>query len=343
MVLEKGKRLFRDGLYGDALLQFEDASQNRKELFEQSERALIEVLSQSDVRSLGDDLSAVEKHIDTHNLHAARSALDVLYKTVEVISLSNSVSKALSTLKRLKGYPEAEYWKGEVFRVEGESSIALSQYEKALTGQALLEIPAEAISIRYKIALLRASRREYLEMEKQLIAIIATDALWSAQKQDFARNAMVHTLINDGVDRFLTLYRHSSPATYKAHQELGLYYYRTGRHDRALSQFVFAFLDGSTTIIEELRAADQDFSFSTFISILDASLGSRNNAGKYIQSAEYYKTVYYLAASLFANGHRKTASEIWRILAARAEAGEWKGLASKQIIAPFIEPSTDTP
>ena len=343
MILEKGKRLFQDSLYGDALMRFEDAIKNRHDLFDQSERDLIDVLSRSDVRRYGDDLAKVEEHINSHKLNAARLALDALYKVVEKKSLANSVQNVLSQFKALKDYPEAEYWKGEVFRVEGELSIALAQYEKALSSAALLEIPDEARMIRYKIASLRASRREYNEMEKQLLSIIAEDTLWSSQSQNFARESMNRTLINDGVDRFLTLYRHASASTYKAHQDLGLYYYRTGRHDRAFSQLVFAFLDGSTTVIDELRSADQDFTFTKLSTALDAARGRRSSAGEFLQNSEYFKTLYYLGASLYANGQRKRANEIWRLLVARPEAGEWAGRASKQIAAPYIEPSTDTP
>lgn len=343
MILEKGKRLFNEKLYGDALLQFEDALRKRRSVFEQSERALIDVLSRPDVRVLADDLSAVENHIDSHNLLAARAALDILYKTVDVSALTNSVEKTLKKLKALKAYPEAEYWKGEVFRIEGESSIALSQYERALSAQDQLEIPEEALTIRYRIAALRASRREYVEMEKQLVAIIMSDPLWSDQKESFVRDAMARTLIHDGLDRFLALYRHSSPMTYKAHRDLGLYYYRTGRHDRAYSQLIFAFLNSSTTILEELRSADQEFVFTTFSAVLDTARSPRNNAGNYIQSSEYFKTLYYLAASLYANGHRNTALELWRIIAARQEAGEWKGRSGKQLASPFVESSTETP
>lgn len=342
MILEKGKRLFQEGLFGDALLRFEDAIRVKRDLYENAHRSLVDVLSTAELRRYGDNLQAVETHIETNKMLGARDALAALYRTTDKERLSNSVDRALALLRSLRDYPEAEYWKGEVFRVEGELGIALSQYEKALSRADVLEIPAESRLIRYKMAELRAARREYNEMERLLLSIIAEDPLWSAQSRDFARNAMLRTIASDGADRFLTLYRHASPATYKAHRDLGVYYYRTGRHDRAFVQLLFAFLIGATNIIDELRRSDHEYEFASFAAALDLSR-SRQEAGAFIRNSEFFKTLYYLAASMHANGHRSSAAELWRLIRGRSEAGEWNGRSVLQLASPFIEPSTETP
>ena len=342
LLLEQGKRLFRDGLYGDAMLRFEDAIRTRRGFFGNSEQAFIDALSLPDVRRLGDDLSAVESHVDSHRLHAARSALDTLYTVVARESLSNSAQKALAALKALKAYPEGEYWLGEVFRVEGETAIALIQYQKALDAQALLDIPDDVRTIRYRMASLYSARREYNPMEAQLLRILSEDSLWSDQNRNFAREAMMKTLVSDGVDRFLVLYRHASPGTYEAQKDLGVYYYRTGRHDRAYAHLLFAFLIGATAAIDELRSENHEFSFGSFAFAL-AEAQSLASTREYLKNSEYYKTLYYLAAALYANGYRKPATEVWRLAADTPAAGEWGRRAARQLVSPFIEPSTETP
>lgn len=342
LLLEQGKRLFRDGLYGDAMLRFEDAIRTRRGLFERNEQSLIDTLSMPDVRRLGDDLTAVEAHIDSHKLHAARTALDTLYSAVEKDSLANSAQKALAALKTMKAYPEGEFWLGEVFRIEGETAIALSQYQKALDAQSVMEIPDEARTIRYRMAALHAARREYKAMEAQLLKIVSEDQLWSDQKRNFVRESMTRTLSSEGIDRFLILYRHASYATYEAQKDLGVYYYRTGRHDRAYSHLLFAFLIGATALIDELRAEDHEYVFGSFTSLL-AGAQARDATKEYLKNSEYYKTLYYLAAALYANGHRKPAAEIWRLTADVSASGEWGRRASRQLASPYVEPSTETP
>ena len=128
MLLEKGKRLFREAAYGDAILMFEDAIRQRRALYERSRQALVDAMSLTEVRRLGDSLDAVEQYIDAQKLAAARSALDVLYDLAPKASLRGSAAAALSKMSELRSYPEGEYWLGEVFRVEGETALALTQY-----------------------------------------------------------------------------------------------------------------------------------------------------------------------------------------------------------------------
>ncbi len=342
MILEKGKRLFQEGSYGDALLKFEDAIRVRREQYDNSKSALVEALSTFELRRLGDDLSSVESYIDSHNLHRARSALNALYGVAEKSEFNNSVNSVLSRLSDLEWYPEAEYWKGEVFRIEGETGVALIQYQKALDHAAVLEIPAEATSIRYRAAELRAVRLEYNEMEKILTKILEADSLWTSAKDGFARDAMARTIANDGADKFLKMYRHASPMTLRAHRMLGVYYYKSGRHDRALTQLLAAFLIASTEVLDALSRNNHEFAYTTLSAALDASYRIED-IEKYILDTKYYSILYYLAASLYANGHRQSSAALWRIVAKMPGAGEWAGRSSRQLVKPEIEEPTENP
>ncbi len=342
MLLEKGKRLFREGLYGDAMIQFEDAIRSRRSLFEGAERSFIDALSMPDVRNLGDDLAAIEAHIEARRLLAAGGALATLYSIVERESLSNSAQRALSRFKDLKAYPEAEYWLGEVYRIEGETAIALAQYQKALDARSQMEIPEEARIVRSRMAMLHAQRREYNAMESQLLAILSEDPLWSDQRRGFVRDAMIRNLVSDGVDRFLVLYRHENTATYEAQRDLGVYYYQTGRHDRASSHLLFAFLMAATSVIEEVGSESHEYVFTSFSATLKAAY-ALEPVREHLKTAEFPKVLYYLAASLYANGRRPAATELWRLASTYPDSGEWGRRSARQLAAPFIEPSTETP
>ena len=256
--LEQGKVSFRSGDYGSALLYFEDARRQRRAMYERMEQDFINLLSINEVRRLGDSLDWVERYANERHYAAVTAALEELYYRVPKESLNNSAAAALAVFGRLKDYPEAEFWIGETYRVEGELGLALSQFRKAYVQRELFENQGFDMDLQYKIAGILKTRQEYNEMEKLYLSIINTsDTLWqnaarADQQRDtaipyaqasasFASQAMTRTLENDGVSRFLTLYRYNNVRVEEAHRLLGFYYAVSGRPS-AQQHLMYAFL-----------------------------------------------------------------------------------------------------
>jgi len=377
--LEFGKQMFRSGDYGNALLFFEDARRDRRAMYEQMERDIISLLSINDVRRIGDSLERVEQYSYDRRYSSASAAFEELYYRVEKTSLNNSAKAALEAIGRLKDYPEAEYWIGEVYRTEGELSLALSQYRRAYSMRGNLEDPGFSVTLQYKIADVLRSRIQYTEMESALLSIInSLDTLWinanlaeitrinnaGSQRADtpsipyaqasasFARTAMKGTLENDGINRFLELYRYNNSAVEQAHRLLGFYYVLSGRGS-AQDHLMFAFLIQNTIIIEELTRHQFDFRFTTLTEERDnqaRNLAELTEAVKrnqvilrYMEEVDYYKTAYYLASSLYRNSKAAIARNIWSFLASVPYAGEWHYRAINQIRSPHLEPIVEMP
>jgi len=253
LTLEQGKLFFRSGDYGSALLRFEDARRQRRANFEQMERDLIHLLSHRDVRRIGDSLDRVERYSRDMHYTGATAALEELYYRIPKASLNNSAAKALEELGKLKDYPEAEYWIGEVYRVEGEYPLALTQYRRALSMRNLLEDPGFSVTLQYKIGNLLLIRQEYNEMERTYFSVINEfDTLWrnasdavntrtenarietagartapvpyAQASASFTSAAMTRTLENEGIGRFLEMYRYNNSLVEPAHRQLGLFY-----------------------------------------------------------------------------------------------------------------------
>jgi tetratricopeptide (TPR) repeat protein len=268
----------------------------------------------------------------------AADALKELYYRIPKESLHNSANTALTELRRLKAYPEAEYWIGESYRIEGEMGIALSQYQKAYNDRALLETPGFDTEILYKIADLRRIRREYNEMTSILEEILKTDSMWS--RESFNRANMMRSLETNGINRFLVLFRHNEPMAERAHRILGLYYYASGRHNRAAEHLLFAFLIQNTLVIDSLLKTKYDYTFTSLDALIRDTAGKREILS-YMDEVEYYRTMYYLANSLYGNNRRATAREIWTFLSANA-AGEWRGRAAAQLRSPELDQVPET-
>ncbi|MDR2490622.1 MAG: hypothetical protein LBD20_04375 [Spirochaetaceae bacterium] len=336
-VLEEGKRNFSAGAYGEALLDFEDARNIRFAMYSRMEQDMIEVLSIGEVRRYRDNLNLVDQYVNEHGQYRAREALDELYYRVGRETLGGSVQRALDSFKALKEYPEADFWIGETYRLEGELAISEKQYRKALQNRRLLESPGFAVEIQYHLANILKERRRFQDMEDCYADILKNDVLWQ-ESEKFVRQAMSRTLKTEGINRFLTMYRYKNPATEKAHRNLGLYYLSSGRHNKALDHLMFAVLIQNSTIIEEQIRKQFDFSFVSLENLRN-SLERRKELKQYMNDVDYYQTLYSLAAASFANGEETAAHEIWRFLAAAPEAGEWSQRSKIRLTNPQIEDS----
>jgi tetratricopeptide (TPR) repeat protein len=351
--LERGKLMFRQGDYGNALLVFEDARRQRRIAYERMERDLIDLLSLNEVRRLRDSLDWIEKYIQEKRYAGAAEALGELYYRIPRDTFNNSAAAALTALQTLKDYPEAELWIGETYLAEGELALALTQFQKALALHPLFENPGFKAELSYKIAAIRRTRQEYKEMERVLLSIINTDNIWNgagsnetptdAEKQDtFAKQAMLRTLENSGINRFITMYRYGNTESKKAHRLLGYHYYSSGRHAPALEHLMFAFMIQNTVIIDEIKRAQYDYTFASLDALM-AEIGGRPLLSEYAEKNDYYKTAYYLAASLYGNGKTSSARDIWRTLSAQSRAGEWQVRAAAQYRSPYVEKIIEMP
>jgi tetratricopeptide (TPR) repeat protein len=338
LTLEEGKRFFRNGEYGEALRRFENARDARKNRFAALERDFITVLSIHQVRRFKDDLGLVELYIQKEYRTAAAAALAELYHRVPREKLGNSASKALTELGRLKEYPDAEYWIGESYRAEGEYGVALAQFQKAYDNRNLLENPGFGTEILYKMADLYRLRGEEENMAAKLEEILLTDPSWS--RESFARSAMVQSAANNGMDRFLVLYRNNKAGLEKAHRLLGRFYYASGRHNRAMEHFLRSFLIQNTVIIEKLKEERYDYSFTTLPALMNSIEGSERSLRRlletYMADSEYYRTLYYLANSFYGNGQTPRAREIWAFLRNNGPE-EWRDRSIRQLARPALE------
>jgi tetratricopeptide (TPR) repeat protein len=349
--LERGKRLFRSGSYGEALTLFEEARNERRIFYEDRRSAVLALLSLPEVRAMEDSLDRIIAFAQERHYEAANAAFAELFFRIPREELYGAASASLDLFDRLKAYPEAEFWIGEVYRVEGSASIAVKQYERALSmtetlkgnlGDNLADSALET-EMLFRLASFQKINGNYNEMERRLEQILERDTLWSEEPSSFVRNAMQRTLENEGVDRFLLMYRHQNSVTEKAHRLLAEYFYLSGRHLRAAEHYLFAWLIASTTVIEAYQSKLIDeFRFTT-LSAVTSSLSRRPDITAYMNEVEYYKTAYYLGASLYGAGRENAARSVWNYLAGETNAGEWRVRAQRQLRSPEIEEPVPLP
>jgi hypothetical protein len=325
-------------------MAFEDARRDRRDMYTRMKDDMITVLSIPEVRRMGDSLEFIEPYIvERYHINAA-AALEEVYYRVSKAAINGSANRVLEELDRLKAFPEAEYWIGETFRMEGELGVALEQYKKAHEQRAFLENPAFDTDILYRIVELLKIKQEYGEMEARIKEILAQDSLYSGPAT--ALSTMTRILTESGINRLLTVYRHTNTVTERAYRLLGLHYYATeaprpqgyaaGRLSPAAEHLMIAFLTQNTILIQELIRRQYDFAFTTLDALI-TDAGHNPVLVAYMADCEYFKTIYYFAAALYADGQRVLGRRLWTLLSLHPEAGEWSKRSANQLRSPFMD------
>ncbi len=348
LLLERGKLAYENKDFGLAIVEFDTAISERRSVFTLAADRLGRAMQSETGLSGGDSirktLSAFaeedflkrdyDRFLATYGTSSRtlfdalrkerlseshRAFIDVLlmvleYRTLESLEDSNStLSAAVELLSR---YPEAEYWKGRVFFIEGELSLADTQYRRAYSMRASLEIPEERYTILYSMAEIYEARSEYVAWENVMKSILNDGEPGTDTNNDgidpYLRDAMMSTLVESGFDRFLTLYRLEPSNTLTANVALAAYYLERGRAAATLHAAIAANMN-FTRIISMMRAKDRDYTWKGLDDFLTRVSG-RKDLWSYLETSDIPRLMLALADALYISGSRKHAADIWRFV-----------------------------
>ena len=240
-------------------------------------------------------------------------------------------------------YPEADLALGDFWRTEGDLAQAERAYRRALddlriaenlTGYREYDYGMLRFVLLERLAELFRLRENYGGMEEQYRAIVQADGDFSSGTM---ADRIVANYLDSGLNKVLTLYRLSSGFAVRAYAELGWLYYRNGNHEKAIRHSVFAVANILSTVIRELRRSDPQYVFVSVETTLRDGL-RRTGTRAYLQEADVWKALYYLAAESHAANRQTRAREIWGILQRLREAGLYQDLATRQLPRPWVEP-----
>jgi tetratricopeptide (TPR) repeat protein len=245
--------------------------------------------------------------------------------------------------KRGGAFPEAEMAIGDIYFQEGAFALAKRQYDKAFELRRGMEIAEEKYTILYRLADLHEIQELYADMDRYLQQVLEDQPYFADDQYRSFRDAFLSTYEDKGLDHLFKLYRMKGVAfSVPAHAKLGWFYYRTGR-PLAILHCLFALDIMITEAVEELRRVRPGFVFTTMEAFLNAAL-ERENIEQYLDSGEFFKTLYYLATATYAASRPSLAEPIWRLLATYpldalgAGATTYVELAARQLESPWIDP-----
>jgi tetratricopeptide (TPR) repeat protein len=346
LMLESGKLAYENKNFGVALMDFDNAISERRNAFSNAASRLGKAM-ESDAGKAGNDsirktlaafaeedflvrdydrfvaaygatstalFKALRKERLSENHRAFIEVLLMVLEYRSLDSLDDSISSLRTEVSLLSRYPEAEYWKGKVFFVEGELAVADTQYRRAFDMRASLEIPEERYTILYSMAEIYQARSDFIAWENIMKSILnggepGTEAK-DAGIDPYLRDAMMSTLQDSGFDRFMTLYRLEPSNTLAANAALAKYYLERGRAAAALHAAIAANMS-FTRILSMIEAKDREYTWKGLDDFL-AKLSSRKDIASYLQGSDIPELMLVLADSLYIAGSRKHAAELWR-------------------------------
>ncbi len=361
---ERGKRLYVSKDFGNALLAFDNAIEYRRVAFARAKERLLVVLETKTAKKIEGKLSALLDAFATEDFLASeykkmlkstngmlrplikllkteriseshRAFLEVLelvlqYRPLE--SLSDSLGALKNSVEELSLYPEAEYWKGRVFLIEGELAITIQQYLRAFEMRGSLEIPEDRYMILYSLAEIYATSKDYLAWENTMKRILMDDKLAGEPAIDpFLRDAMLATLSSAGLDRFMTLYRMQPSFSLKANFEIAAYYLERGRA-RAPVHAAIAVNMILTRAIAIFAAKEWDFSWAGLVDFLERAK-TREDVAAYLEDTHLVPLLMTLADSLYVANSRQSAMAIWQAVSG-GSAIPWSASAKKRLANP---------
>ncbi|MDC7221653.1 MAG: hypothetical protein PQJ59_17100 [Spirochaetales bacterium] len=166
------------------------------------------------------------------------------------------------TYSRNKGavLPEAEYWMGRVYEEEGELTLAVFQYEKALDQARYLYISDEKTEIFYRLAQAYLKSQEPAKYESLLLRLVNEEVERSRVVVE-REHLYASTLKEKGLDELLYLYRLDYNRSLRAFRELGAYYYKKGEYRSGILYNLYAVMTFYSLGIEQLIRENPEFQF----------------------------------------------------------------------------------
>lgn len=357
--LERGKQAYASREFGDAIVAFDRAINVRRAAFAAAADRLDKALGAKAIKTSNDSIKMALANFAAEDLlqrdyalivrshgFSTRTLLEAVRKEriseshrafIEVVlqvleyrpieSLDDSIQALRGVVARLQRYPEAEYWKGRVFMLEGEMELAESQMQRALSMRDSLEIPDEQFTIMYSMADMYGARDDYVAWENVMNAIVAGDASMDPYLED----AMMATIVDGGFDRFMVLYRIEPTYALEAHAALAEYYLDRGRA-AAMPHAAVALNMTLTRAVNMLRAKDRDFAWTSLQNFMKLA-SQRSEVTEFLESARLYRQMLTLADAMYIAGARTNAIQLWKVTASASSLPQ-SSVASTRLADP---------
>lgn len=321
--LRQAKVYFDINDYGKALKFAEDAIYFRKQEIETQIGILNKSFSSKTVKNAGDDIDDVIAVLEERGEIDPISIINSYVEKKGFVYFYNSISKLQEYINIQIEYPEAQKLIGDVYRLEGEYDFAEDYYKKALSNEAVLDVPDEKFEILYLLAEISRLKGDFDKMEVRLLNVIGTQQI---DKNKLISRAIKNTIKTDkkeNVNKMFQLYRTYDYYSLNAYGSLADYYFQIGENDKALNYSALAVINGFSKICNILEKRNLEYNFNDLTGFFDEVMnypdilewGKENNV---------WKNFNVFSDICAKNGYGNFAFELLNVLAFHSPEKYWQ-------------------
>jgi tetratricopeptide (TPR) repeat protein len=353
---QSGKRLYEERRFGESLEEFQAAISSRKAAFGTASARVKAALALREAEPAKDNLahllhSLARRDLIDHDLAEIEAEsgsslrreaellekrelsndfkifLDALLLVLDHRSegeLKNRSSALVAACADLERYPEAEYWVGKIYLAEGELRLAELQFQRAYDMRAAFEIPEDSFTVLSALVDVYRAREDWRSYEDCLSRIAAANPIFTDENR-FLREAMERTLSQEGMDKFMLLYRVKDSAWTTSESELGEFYLRSGR-PQALIYLAASVNEMLTKAVGRITTREPSYVFTSLGELLGRIQADRELSA-YARDARLYRELYYLGEALAANGYGDTARSVFAVMSSSRGLEPWDARA----------------
>ena len=310
----QAKNYYAQSEYGKAMKSAEDAIRFKKETIENEVRKIENSLSSKDVKKAQGKISDIIPILREREEIDCIEIINYYMNKMGAEYFHNSIYNLIAHIKTQIEFPEAQKLLGDIYKIEGEYTLAESYYRKALNNFEVLDVPDEKYEILYVMSDLSRLTGDNEKMELRLLNITG--------KENFdRRNMILKSALNvisrnnsTSVDKLFELYRYDDYYSLKAYCLLSDYYEEAGQTEKALSFSAIAVITGFTKMEEVIKKRNLNYEYTGLKDFLIevshysdlVEWGTENNIWK------SFNNLYRLSNTL---GYKTFAKDLLKILA----------------------------
>lgn len=330
-ILEKAQVAFDGGKYGDAVNLANAAKDSHVAEIKWEESVLNKALSPSAVQKAGDEFAQVLAVLKERDEYTSIDLINSYLNKYGQSYFGNSVKRLASWIQAKSMYPEADFLLGQIYRLEGEYTLASQYYEQARENAKYLDIPDARFDILYAMAELAHDQNDLETYEQTLLLILNEDTYYS---NSLFMNALVRTIDsnnNKSFEKFFMLYRSEPNHSILALAKLEELYEARGQSDEALKCTALSVSESFTHMLAAITDIDSEYHYTDFASFLTKA-GKYDEIVSWANDNKVWQMMYELGVLSEQRGKTVFANSVYTVLSSSLPDQYWKAEAEQQLI-----------
>lgn len=317
---------FENKDYGKALILAENAIREKKEQHTKEVEKLERTLASREVRKAGDDLSKVLKALYERDENDIANIIEFYISKKGKTFFNNSVKSMIEYIKTLKEYPEAKKLIGDIYKIEGEFTLAQDFYLQALEYSDVLNVNDEKYTILYLLADISRLLADDNSYETRLLNIASTQSL---EKRNILVNSMSSLIKKDKKDtinKFFDMYRFDDYYSLNAYCQLAEFYKEKALYDKALGFSALAVITGFSKMDYVISKRDLTYEYKDLASFLE-DVSNHYDLVEWADQNNIWKSFDLLCEISNLCGSTVFSSDLLKVLARYCPSEYWRNSA----------------